>query len=261
MAGSKLSRDREKTRRPSAPLRPGSASRLAPQEESFALVDRVYEEIREAIREGLIKPGYRLVERDIAAQLNVSRTPVREALRLLEAHGLASSVTGRGLVVTSLTPGDIAELYYAWEMIEGVAAATAAQNATDLEIDALRQIHSLWNPEDNPHTLGRLNKRFHLAIHVATHNRFLIRALLTIDDSVSLLGFSTYSLPGRGREVAAEHGAILEAIVARSPAAATAAAQAHIRRAGQLRMAARTEGARIHAIASDYTPVSRMNWR
>jgi DNA-binding GntR family transcriptional regulator len=259
MAGSKLSRVRDKTRRPSA--LPAPATLLAPQEESFALVDRVYEEIREAIREGLIKPGYRLVERDIAAQLDVSRTPVREALRLLQAHGLASSVTGRGLVVTSLTPAEIVELYHAWEMIEGIAAATAAQNATGLEIDALRQIHSRWNPRDNPNNLGRLNKRFHLAIHVATHNRFLMRASRTIGDSVSLLGFSTYSLPGRGAEVAAEHGAIVEAIAARSPAAAKTAAQAHIRRAGQLRMAAGAESVKIHNNTDGISRASRMNWR
>jgi DNA-binding GntR family transcriptional regulator len=257
MAGSKLSRVRVKMQRPSASARSGLAKLLEPQEDSSALVDRVYEDIREAIREGLIKPGYRLVERDLAAHLNVSRTPVREALKLLQAHGLASSVTGRGLVVTSLTPDEIAELYHAWETIEGITTATAAQNATDLEIDALRQIHSVWNPEDSPHNLGRLNKHFHLAVRAATHNRFLIRASRTIDDSVSLLGFSTYSLPGRGREVAAEHGAIVEAIATRNPTAAAAAAQAHIRRAGQLRMAASTEDKGNHAIAK----VARMNWR
>src|ERR1700742_3238604 len=123
MAGSKLPRSGERSRRPATPLRPTGQSRLAPQEETFALVDQVYGEIREAIREGVIKPGYRLVERDIAAPLNVSRTPVREALRLLEAHGLASSMTGRGLVVTSLTSSEIVELYHAWEMIEGIVAA------------------------------------------------------------------------------------------------------------------------------------------
>ena len=260
MAGSKSSRVREKPRRsPSLPAEP--TSRLAPQEESRALVDRVYAEIQEAIREGVIKSGYRLVERDIATQLNVSRTPVREALRLLEAHGLASSVTGRGLVVTSLTPGEIAELYHAWEMIEGVAAFTAAQNATDLEIDALRQIHSLWNPDDTAQNLGRLNKRFHLAIHVATHNRFLMRCSRTIDDSVSLLGFSTYSLPRRGREVVVEHGAIVDAIAARKPAAAAAAAQAHIRRAGQLRMADGSDAIRALSAGDAHPQPSRASWR
>jgi DNA-binding GntR family transcriptional regulator len=241
MAQSKLRNAREKPRRSSQGLAASPRGALRPQLESFALVDRAYEQIREAIREGVIKPGYRLVEREIAAQLNVSRTPIREALRLLEAHGLASSVNGRGLVVTSLTPSEISELYFAWESLEGMAAATAAQNATDLEIDALRQIHATWNTDDSARNLGRLNKRLHLAIHVATHNRFLMRALRTIDDSVSLLGFSTYSLPGRGREVAIEHGAIIDAIAARDATAAAVAARAHIRRAGQLRMAASTD--------------------
>ena len=256
MTGSKPSRLRDGTRRSSAP-QPKLVSRLVPREDSSALVDRVYEEIREAIREGLFKPGYRLVERDIAEQLSVSRTPVREALRLLEARGLASSVTGRGLVVTSLTASEIIQLYHAWEMIEGVAAAAAAQNANDLEIDALRQIHSLWNPKDTPKNLGRLNKRFHLAIQTATHNSFLMRASRTIDDSVSLLGFSTYSLPGRGEEVATEHSAIVEAIAARNPASATAAAQAHIRRAGQLRMASGAEAADTQVGVDDHGRVSR----
>jgi DNA-binding GntR family transcriptional regulator len=217
------------------PQRPTAAK--APVAASFALVDKVYGEIREAIREGVMRPGHRLVERDIAANLNVSRTPVREALRLLEAHGLASSVSGRSLVVTSLSPSDVAELYFAWEHLEGLAAATAAKNATDLEIDAIRQIHALWSEDDSARNLGRLNKRLHLTIHVATHNGFLMRALRTIDDSVSLLGFSTYSLPGRAKEVAAEHGAIVDAIARRAPEDAAAAAHKHIRRAGQLRMA------------------------
>lgn len=245
MGAPKLSRTGDKSRRPASAQQPASASRLAPREDSAALADRVYEEIREAIREGIIKPGYRLVERDIAVQLNVSRTPVREALRFLEARGLASSVSGRGLVVTSLTPGEIVELYQAWEMVDGLVAATAAQNSTELEIGALRQIHSLWDPKDTAQNLGRLNKRFHHAIQIATHNRFLMRVSRTIDESVSLLGFSTYSLPGRGLEVAAEHGAIVAAIAARNPVAAGDAARAHIRRAGQLRMQMNAEVANV----------------
>lgn len=258
MAGSKLSPSRGKSRSPTTSLQPTRVSCLAPQEETSALVDRVYGEIREAIREGVIKPGYRLVEREIAAQLKVSRTPVREALRLLEAHGLASSMTGRGLVVTSLTSSEIVELYHAWEMIEGIVAAAAARNATDLEVDTLRQIHSLWKSDDTVQVLGRLNKRFHLAIQVATHNRFLMRASRTIDDAVSLLGFSTYSLPGRGREVFAEHGTIVKAIAARDRAAAAAAAQAHIRRAGQLRMAASNENLNALDPAGDHMLASRI---
>lgn len=217
----------------------GARTRLGaePASASFALVDRAYDGIREAIREGSLTPGQRLVERDLAVQLGVSRTPVREALRLLEAHGLASTLAGRGLIVTSLAADEVFELYYAWENLEGLAARTAAQHATALEIDALRQIHALWDAAGTPRTLGRLNKRFHAALHVATHNRFLARALRTIDDSVTLLGLTTYTIPGRGREVATEHGDIVEAIARRDATAAEEAARRHIRRAGQLRMA------------------------
>ena len=203
----------------------------------MALVDRVYDRIREAIREGSLKPGERLVERDLGVQLGVSRTPVREALRLLEAHGMASSQAGRGLVVTVLAPEEVFELYDTWEQLEGLAAAAAARHATALEIETLRQIHDAWDAEETPQVLGRLNKRFHFAIQVATHNRFLARALRTVDDLVALLGLTTYTIPGRGREVATEHGDILEAIIRRDAAAAEAAARRHIRRAGQLRMA------------------------
>ena len=208
-----------------------------PELAAFALVDQVYEQIREAIREGVLKPGQRLVERDLGMRLGVSRTPVREALRLLEAHGLASTLAGRGLMVTSLEPDAIVELYYAWEHLEGLAARTAAQHATPIEIETLRQIHDGWDEAGSPRTLGRLNKRFHVAIHLATHNRFLVRALRTIDDAVTLLGLTTYTIPGRGREVAAEHAAIVEAIAGRDAVAAEEAARRHIRRAGQLRMA------------------------
>jgi DNA-binding GntR family transcriptional regulator len=204
---------------------------------SFALVDQVYDGVREAIREGVFRAGQRLVERDLAARLNVSRTPVREALRLLEAHGLAATLGGRGLFVTSLAPNDVSELYFAWENLEALAARTAAQHATDLEIEGLQQVHALWNESGDPRTLGRLNKRFHAAIHRAMRNRFLSRALRTIDDSVTLLGLTTYTIPGRGREVAAEHAAIVEAIARRDANRAETAARQHIRRAGQLRLA------------------------
>jgi len=217
---------------PETPLAPDNAG--GPP---FALVDQVYDGIREAIREGMLKAGQRLVERDLAARLKVSRTPVREALRLLEAHGLASALGGRGLFVTSLAPDEVSELYFAWEALEGLAARTAAQHATALEIEALQEIHAQWDGAEEPRALGRLNKRFHSAIHRATRNRFLLRALRTIDDSVTLLGLSTYSIPGRAEEVKAEHAAVLAALAARDGDAVEAAARRHIRRAGQLRLA------------------------
>src|SRR5688572_32124893 len=84
--------------------------------------EHVYAALREAIREGSLKPGQRLVERDVAATLGVSRTPVREAFTLLEAQGIASVVSGRGLVITTLSHEEVSELYTIWESLEGIAA-------------------------------------------------------------------------------------------------------------------------------------------
>lgn len=198
--------------------------------------EHVYAALREAIRIGSLKPGQRLVERDVAATLGVSRTPVREAFTLLEAQGLASVVSGRGLVITTLSHEEVSELYAIWESLEGIVARYAAQRATALDVKALQNIGDLWKTESEPQVLGRLNKQFHDALYRAAHNRYLVRALNAIDDALALLGVTTYSIPGRPAEAAKEHAAIVTAIARRDPQAAQQAAEKHIRRAGELRM-------------------------
>lgn len=199
--------------------------------------EHVYAALREAIRVGSLKPGQRLVERDVAATLGVSRTPVREAFTLLEAQGIASVVSGRGLVITTLTHEEVSELYTIWESLEGIVARYAALRATDHDLKALQRIGELWQAEPEPAVLGRLNKQFHDALYRAAHNRYLVRALNAIDDALALLGVTTYSIPGRPAEAAREHAEIVAAISSREPQAAQQAAEKHIRRAGELRMA------------------------
>ena len=111
---------------PRLPQRAPAAPDDGAGDSAFALVDQVYVAIRDAIRERSLVPGERLVEREIADWLGVSRTPVREALRLLEAHGLASTLAGAGLVVTSLSRSEVSELYFAWEELEAGLCSTAA---------------------------------------------------------------------------------------------------------------------------------------
>jgi len=222
---------------PGSKRRPGKTLLSADDElPAVPLVDHAYRAIREAIREGRFKSGQRLVEREIAAWLGMSRTPVREALKLLEAQGLASTVVGRGLVITSLSLEEISELYTVWEDFEGIAARRAAQRVTDLEIETLEKLCACWDSGGEVRALGRLNKKFHAAIHQAAHNRFLVRSLRAIDDSIALLGLATYSIPGRTAEVGVEHFKIVDGIARRDPDAAEESARAHIRRAGELRM-------------------------
>src|SRR3954453_11466287 len=99
-----------------------------------------YERLHEAIREGAIEPGQRVMETDISAWLRVSRTPVREALRRLQAEGLLEHAAGGGLAVAVYDLRAIAEFYAMRESLEGTAAALAASNADATELGILPAI-------------------------------------------------------------------------------------------------------------------------
>ena len=194
----------------------------------------VCETIKNAIREGKLMAGQRLREVDLAQWLGVSRTPVREALKMLEAQGLVTSA-GDGLVITTLTPQEVAELYAAWSELEAVAARHASRNARPSDIKLMQVICDQWDPQLSPTELGHINHRLHQAIYESAHNIFLHRALDAIDDSLALLGLHTYSDPHRRAEAGAEHRAIVDAIARGDEEAAVAAASSHINQAEKLR--------------------------
>jgi len=196
----------------------------------------VREAIRAAIHEGELKAGQRLRERDVADWLSVSRTPVREGLKMLLSEGLVSEARNDGLLVATLTIDEVRELYRVWADMEALAARYAALNASVSDIRALAEICSRWNERLNPTELLRMNRQFHQAICQAAHNRYLTRALGSIDDCLALLGSNTYTIPGRPAEAGREHQAIVRAISRHDPDAASLAANSHISTAGKLRM-------------------------
>src|SRR5919106_5124985 len=102
-----------------------------------AVADIAYWTIRDAIRSGVIQPGDRLIELDLAAALDMSRTPVRDALRQLEAERLVEKAPSRGFVVPTMTIDDIVEIYEIREVLEGLAARRAAMRMGEAEIAAL----------------------------------------------------------------------------------------------------------------------------
>ncbi|ACZ86128.1 GntR family transcriptional regulator [Streptosporangium roseum] len=104
-----------------------------------ALRDRVYETLKRRIVEVELRPGERLVERDLAAELDVSRIPLREALRLLSAEGLVVIVPNRGALVSPFTPADVRDLFDVRESLEVLAARLAAERAG---ADGLARLHA-----------------------------------------------------------------------------------------------------------------------
>jgi DNA-binding GntR family transcriptional regulator len=184
--------------------------------------------ILDAIDGGELPGGSRLIETELAERFGVSRTPVREALKRLEAQGVAAT-EGRRLVVASLDHDQLGELYEVRGVVEGLAARLAARHAAPEEIAVLRgMVEADRALIDQPGGLARANKRFHRQMHRASHNRYLNRMLQDMRRSLALLSTTSLSVPGRGEASIAEHDAIIRAIETRDEDAAEAAARLHI---------------------------------
>ena len=155
-----------------------------------------YSLILEAIDRGDLAPGQRLVETDLAERLGVSRTPVREALQRLEAHGVVTR-EGRSLKVATLDHSELGELYEVRRVVEGLAARLAARHAAPEEIEVLRgMVEADRALLDDPTALALSNRRFHRQLHRASHNRYLIQMLESIRRSMALLSSTTLISPG-----------------------------------------------------------------
>lgn len=173
-----------------------------------------YALILQAIDVGVFKPGDRLVESDLADRFGVSRTPIREALQRLETQNLLTR-DGRSLIVASLSHNEMAELYAVRSELEGLAARLAAQHASAEEVFVLREmVQEDRKLTDDPSALSRANRRFHKQIHLASHNRFLVRQLDLVHRSMALMATTSLAAEGRGEVAMEEHNAIVEAIAA-----------------------------------------------
>lgn len=198
--------------------------------------DFVYESLRDAIWDGRIARGERLREEEIARNLGVSRTPVREALQRLHQRGLLAFGPGRGLVVAQLSQHQVLQLYAMREILEGSAARFAAQHATETDIAILYRLQNeLRNAAPDAMLLVMLNRRFHQAIYEAAHNQYLLQTLNMLHDSLALLHSATFRVPSRRRESDEEHRSIVAAIERHDPDAAEKAAREHIRQAQRTR--------------------------
>lgn len=197
----------------------------------------VYKALLEGIRAGRIMPGDRIREEDVAQSLGVSRTPVREALQHLQARRLVEMAPGRGIVVVELNTQQVMELYAMREVLEGAAARFAAQHALPAEIAMMRELSDEFDAArgDAP-LLARINANLHRTIYEAARNRYMHEALNNLEDALSLLQNTTFSLPERHASASTEHRAIVEAIARRDSDAAESLSRAHIHEAQRARL-------------------------
>jgi len=220
--------------------------------DQHGLVDRLAATIQSRVLSGEITSGTRLRQESLATEFGVSRTPVREALRQLQASGLVTVEPNRGAVVRGPSVRDIREAYAVRAELEGLAAELAAPHLEDAQLDQLREAERLFRHsveeliEDRRRGLERhwstesewerANNIFHRVIQEAAGNRQLLRSIADLHQRFprhvtwSALSRSTHLL----EDNVEQHGRILAAIEARDPAAARTAMSAHVRAAGEV---------------------------
>ena len=188
-----------------------------------------YERLHEFIETGVLRPGDRISVNSLADKLGISRTPVREAIAWLETDGLIVHQPYLGRVVGSLDRQMVSELYAIRMVLETTAAAMAAQNASEAEVEVLQDLLALEEAAmADPVKRERLNRRFHEAIYSCAHNRYLLTSLKALQSPMVLLGPATAADPARLKSAFAEHRAMVEAIAKRDVEAAREAMRRHL---------------------------------
>jgi DNA-binding GntR family transcriptional regulator len=205
-------------------------------EQDLSRAELAYKRLRQSIRAGEFRPGQRLREAELATLLNVSRTPVREAIRRLASDGLIEVAPSRGMMIINLDKQQVRELYALRETLEGAAARMAAQHASPADIASMRELLEAGRAEREPREIARFNQLFHQAVQDAAHNRYLGQALTQLSDSLALLPGTTFEVQGRPEVAHEEHLAIVAAIEARAPEKAEELARHHIAMAGSTRI-------------------------
>ncbi len=192
--------------------------------------EAAYTALMESIRNGVFRPGDRLREEDVGERLSLSRTPVREALRRLEADGIVEHRPRIGAVIRKLEHAEVVELYEMRMVLERTAAEMAAKHGTEAEFDSLDDINNEIEQErENPAKAAAINQEFHHGLYLACRNRFLLEAARALNNSLLLLGPTTYTDAARIEVVVRQHRDIVDALRQADAEAAGAAAEAHLK--------------------------------
>ncbi|MEU5771238.1 GntR family transcriptional regulator [Streptomyces asoensis] len=201
----------------------------------------LYWRLRQDVLDGRFPRGAPLLETALATAYGTSRTPVREALNLLEHDGLLERAA-RGYRVRSGTPEDVVEIYEARIALESEAAASAALRRTDLDLARLRHQHDLLRDSGDERLVRAANFRFHEALWQAGHNDTVTQLLVKLTARLRIYDSGPPSPFGGVDELHAEHEDILRAIADHDAEAARAAARGHLQRSLEQRIRSMVEG-------------------
>jgi DNA-binding GntR family transcriptional regulator len=216
-----------------------------------SLHDEVAAKLRERIFDGLLAPGSFIDELALCAEWAISRTPLREALKVLAAEGLVRHEPRRGCFVNQITERDLDEIFPVIALLEGRCAFEAAGNATDADMVTLEQMHERLGRCAKARRINdyyQANFAIHEAIITLANNRWLAQVIGDLRKIVKLARLQQLHAPGRLDQSLSEHMAVFAAIKARDAEGAEAAMRTHLtRQRVALRELARSNTSRITA--------------
>jgi DNA-binding GntR family transcriptional regulator len=184
-----------------------------------ALAVEITNRLRQMILEGQLRPGEKINEKALTEQFGVSRTPLREALKVLAAEGLLDLIPHRGAVITRQSEAELAEVFRVLAALEGLAGELAAENADDAALSAIatltRDLRATYDKADRP-TYFRINQAIHKAVLSAAGNDTLLRAHELLAFRVQRARYQANLTPERWRAAVEEHEDIAAALLARN---------------------------------------------
>ncbi|MGJ7579670.1 GntR family transcriptional regulator [Variovorax sp. RHLX14] len=207
-----------------------SAVTLTPR----ALYEEVAELLRQRIFQRALTPGSWIDEMKLAEEYGISRTPMREALKVLAAEGLVTMKVRRGAYVTEVSEKDLTDVYHLLSLLESDAAGVVAQRATDTELHELKALQEELEAAAAPGKVDRghffeVNERFHMRLLAIADNRWRDQMVADLRKVMKLNRHNSLLKAGRIGESLTEHRAIMAALLARDCEAATARMQDHFK--------------------------------
>lgn len=194
----------------------------------------VFESLREAIINGHLKPGERLMEIQLADEMGVSRTPVREAIRKLELEGFVVMIPRKGAYVAGISLKDIADVFEIRAALESLAAALAAERITEDELEALERSLvkvSECTEANDLDSLIVVDTDFHDILYKASRNERLVQIVSNLREQIQRFRMTSLSQPGRLKDTIEEHRKLVEALSERNIELARTLAREHIENA------------------------------
>ncbi|ACL57721.1 GntR family transcriptional regulator [Methylobacterium nodulans] len=196
------------------------------------LHDEVAERLRALIMSGELEPRARLNEVSLTERFGISRTPLREAIKILATEGLLELLPNRGARVVSISTAEIEEILEVVAGLEAVAAELACRHITDAEVEAIAATHAAmvaaWRREDDPAYFA-LNRQIHEAIMAASRNATLANMYASLSGRIQRARYSAHKTPEQWQQAVDEHEQMLVHLRARDGEALARVMRAHIR--------------------------------